>query len=75
MKDLGHAKRNLGIHIIINKAARTLFVSKERYIAQVIESFGMLDSNSVKNSQFKSSTIQAPMIQQDKLLIDEVPYS
>ena len=39
MKDLGYAKRILGINIIRDRATGTLFVSQERYILKVLDRF------------------------------------
>ena len=47
MKDLGYVKRILGMDIMRNNAAGTLFVSKERYILKVLDRFDMLDTKFV----------------------------
>ncbi|KAH9801638.1 hypothetical protein KPL71_001098 [Citrus sinensis] len=78
MKDLGCAKRILGMDIIRNRAAGTIFVSQERYILKVLDRFDMLDAKSVQTplgSQFKLSKMQAPVTDQDKSLMSEVPYA
>lgn len=64
MKDLRCAKRILGIDIIRDRAAGTLFVSQKRYILKVLDRFDMLNAKSVQTplgSQFKLSNIQAPV--------------
>ncbi|KAH9781781.1 hypothetical protein KPL71_008610 [Citrus sinensis] len=77
MMDLGCAKRILGMDIIRNRAAGTLFVSQERYILKVLDRFDMLDAKSVQTplgSQFKLSKVQAPVTNQDKSMMSKVPY-
>ncbi|KAH9752456.1 hypothetical protein KPL71_014688 [Citrus sinensis] len=78
MKDLGCAKRILGMDIIRDRVAGTLFVSQERYILKVLDRFDMLDAKSVQTplgSQFKLSKVQAPVTNQDKSMMSEVPYA
>ncbi|KAH9743388.1 hypothetical protein KPL70_003281 [Citrus sinensis] len=78
MKDLGCAKRILGMDIIRNRTAGTLFVSQERYILKVLDRFDMLDAKSVQTPlgfQFKLSKVQALVTNQDKSIMSEVPYA
>ncbi|KAH9686485.1 Integrase catalytic domain-containing protein [Citrus sinensis] len=78
MNDLGCAKRILGMDVIRDRAAGTLFVSQERYILKVLDRFDMLDAKSVQTplgSQFKLSKVQAPVRNQDKSMMSEVPYA
>ena len=78
MKNLGCAKRILGMDIIRNRATGTLFVSQERYILKVLDRFDMLDAKSIQTplgSQFKLSKVQAPVTNQDKFMMSEVPYA
>ncbi|KAH9722770.1 Integrase catalytic domain-containing protein [Citrus sinensis] len=43
MKDLGPAKKILGVKMIRNRTARTLFLSQEKYVNKVLEKFGILN--------------------------------
>lgn len=43
MNDLGCAKRILGMDIVRDRSAETLFESQERYILKVLDRFDMLD--------------------------------
>ncbi|KAH9670481.1 hypothetical protein KPL70_017006 [Citrus sinensis] len=70
MKDLGCAKSILGMDIMRNKAAGTLFVSQERYILKVLDKFDMLDAKFVQTPK-----VQAPVTNQDKFMMSEVPYA
>ena len=50
--------------IMRNRAARTLFVSQERYILKVLDRFDMMDAKFVQTplgSRFKLSKAQAPV--------------
>ena len=44
MKDLGAAKQILGISIVRDRVARTLKVSKHKYIRKILEEFNMTDA-------------------------------
>lgn len=47
MKDMGDAKKILGIDIIRRRQIGELFLSQKRYLLKVLERFGMKDSKSV----------------------------
>lgn len=44
MKDSGAARKILRIEIIINKKEGTIFLSQEKYLKRVLETFDILDS-------------------------------
>ena len=48
MKDLGAAKKILGMKIHRNRLEGKLFLSQKKYIEKVLERFGMLDAKPVK---------------------------
>lgn len=48
MEDLGCAKSILGMDIIRDRSAGTLFVSQERYILKVLDRFDMLNAKFVQ---------------------------
>ena len=47
MKDLGGAKRILGIEIKRDRDKKLLFLSQEMYLKKVLNRFGMLDAKPV----------------------------
>ena len=49
MRDLREAKKILGIEIHKNRREGTLFQSQKKHIEKVSESFGMLETKSVKS--------------------------
>ncbi|KAH9763595.1 hypothetical protein KPL70_001222 [Citrus sinensis] len=76
MKDLGSAKRILGMEIFINRAAGTLFLSQEKYIKKVLERFDMHNSKPVLTplgSQFK--LLVAQLTEAEKAQMDGIPYA
>ena len=48
MTDLGKMKYFLGVEVIQNEEG--IFISQKKYAHEVLERFGMLNSNSMKNS-------------------------
>ena len=78
MKDLGSAKRILGIDIFRDRAVGTLFLSQLRYISKVLERFGMMDSKPVMTplgAQFRLSDDMSPTSDAEKLQMVEISYS
>ena len=47
MKDLGAAKKILGMEILRDREARKLWLSQKNYIRKVLENFSMLDAKPV----------------------------
>lgn len=47
MKDLGNAKRILGMDIHRDRVTGALFLSQERYINMVLDRFGLLNSKPI----------------------------
>ncbi|KAH9779745.1 hypothetical protein KPL71_007826 [Citrus sinensis] len=43
MKDLGPAKKILGVEMVRNRTTSTLFLSQEKYVNKVLEKFGMMN--------------------------------
>ncbi len=75
MKNLGNAKRILGMEIFRNKAAGTFFLSQEKYIRKVLERFDMLNCKPVLTplgAHFKLSAAQSSNI---KAQVYEFPYA
>ncbi|KAH9679844.1 hypothetical protein KPL71_026299 [Citrus sinensis] len=76
MKDLGSAKRILGMEIFRNRVAGTLFLSQEKYIKKVLERFDMHNSKPVLTplgSQFKLSAAQ--LTEAERAQMDGIPYA
>ena len=63
MKDLGTAKKILGMEIRRDRDSRKLWISQKNYIKKVLEKFNMQDSNPVSTplaNHFKLSGSQCP---------------
>ncbi|KAH9762289.1 hypothetical protein KPL70_000762 [Citrus sinensis] len=78
MKDLGSAKRILGIDIVRDRTVGTLFLSQSRYISKVLERFQMLDSKPVLTplgAQFKLSEDMSPTLNVGVVKMVDIPYS
>ncbi|KAH9800568.1 hypothetical protein KPL71_000711 [Citrus sinensis] len=78
MKDLGSAKRILGIDIVRDRTTGTLFLSQSRYISKVLERFQMMDSKLVLTplgAQFKISKDMSPTSDVEEVKMADIPYS
>ena len=77
MKDLGAARKILGIDIIRDRNARKLMLTQEGYLKKVIQKFKMSDSKEVNvplAGHFNFSTDQSPKTDQEVTEMKEVPY-
>ena len=77
MKDLGTAKI-LGVEIKRNRTKREIFLSHERYLTKVLETYKMLDSKPVLTplaAHFKPSNQLCPKTNEEKLDMKNVPYA
>nr|KYP72062.1 Retrovirus-related Pol polyprotein from transposon TNT 1-94 [Cajanus cajan] len=77
MKDLGAAKRILGMDIIRNRNKGELFLSQENYLKKVVERFRMHQSklvNTPLGSLSKLSISQVPKIKEERIKMESVPY-
>ncbi|WZZ68589.1 hypothetical protein YC2023_079959 [Brassica napus] len=75
MKDLGSAKRILGMDIFRNREAGTLQLSQSEYLQKVLKKFNMVDcksSNTPVGAHFKLSAIEDAS---EMLNPEEIPYS
>ena len=68
MKDLGVAKKILGMEITRDRKYGLLFLSQHNYINKVLQRFNMHDSKPV-------STLIAPSSEEDVEYMSKVPYS
>ncbi|KAA0047571.1 Retrovirus-related Pol polyprotein from transposon TNT 1-94 [Cucumis melo var. makuwa] len=78
MKDLGPAKKVLGIQIVRDKASKKLYMSQEQYIEKVLERFNMSKKKSVSSplpSHFKLSCKQSPSTDKEREDMSKVPYA
>src|SRR5680860_512667 len=78
MKDLGPAKKILGMEISRDRKSRLLFLSQENYIKKVLHRFNMHDAKSVSTPiapHFKLSALQCPSYDKDIEYMSRVPYS
>ncbi|KAH9699128.1 hypothetical protein KPL71_024224 [Citrus sinensis] len=78
MKDLGSAKRILGIDIVRDRPVGTLFLSQSRYIIKVLERFQIMDSKPVLTplgAQFKLSEDMSPTSDVEEVKMADIPYS
>ncbi|CAM8895916.1 unnamed protein product [Rhodiola kirilowii] len=78
MKDLGAAKRILGMQIQRDMKQGTLLLCQSDYLGKVLERFQMQNAKPVSilvASHFKVSKDQEPQDEQERDLIKNVPYS
>ena len=78
MKDLGAAKKILGMEIKRDRNSRLLFLSQQNYIKKVLHYFNMHDAKSVSTPiapHFKLSASQCPVSDEDIEYMSRVPYS
>ncbi|XP_075485322.1 uncharacterized protein LOC142525037 [Primulina tabacum] len=76
MKDLGPAKRILGMDIIRNRPLRTLSLSQEGYISKLLEIFCMKDARSVNTpigAHFKLKSIKEEATELEYAHMKSVP--
>jgi hypothetical protein len=77
MKDLGEAHYILGIQIQRNRTARTLSISQEEYLKNVVQRFGMLESRSVNTPMdhtIKLSKADCPSTPEQIRDMSNIPY-
>ncbi|KAJ9542762.1 hypothetical protein OSB04_029268 [Centaurea solstitialis] len=78
MKDLGAAKKILGMEIVRDRKARKLYLSQEGYVQKVLRRFGMSEAKPVNTPfapHFKLSSALSPSTQADVAYMARVPYS
>ncbi|KAJ9547366.1 hypothetical protein OSB04_019909 [Centaurea solstitialis] len=78
MKDLGTAKKIIGLEIVRDRKAKKLSPSQEGYVQKVLRRFGMFEAKSVKTPfapHFKLSSGLSPSTQADVSYMARVPYS
>ncbi|GKA64623.1 putative RNA-directed DNA polymerase [Tanacetum coccineum] len=78
MKDLGPAKRILGMSIIIDRTKGTLRLSQEKYTCKVLEKFNIKDAEArcqPLGGHFELSKKQAPKTEASRRRMAKVPYA
>ncbi|KAH9658397.1 hypothetical protein KPL70_023479 [Citrus sinensis] len=78
MKELGEAKRILGMDIIRNRSKKRLFLTQQNYIQMVLVKFGMDEAKQVQTplaSHFKLSAAQCPQTEAEQQRMACIPYS
>ncbi|CAD6271890.1 unnamed protein product [Miscanthus lutarioriparius] len=78
MKDLGAAKKILGMEITRDRNSSLLFLSQQSYIKKVLHRFNMHDAKSVSTPiapHFKLSTLQCASTDEDFEYMSRVSYS
>ncbi|KAA0040136.1 retrovirus-related Pol polyprotein from transposon TNT 1-94 [Cucumis melo var. makuwa] len=78
MKDLGSAKRILGMEITRQRSRRELFLSQKQYTKKVLAKFNMANANEVSTSmgqQFKLSAKESSKESTERQAMSNVPYS
>ncbi len=78
MKDLGAAKKILGMEIIRDRKAGKLYLSQQGYIEKVLRRFNMHDAKPVSTplaAHFKLSSALCPESEYDIEYMSRVPYS
>ena len=78
MKDLGPAKKILGIEIVRDRKKKVLKLSQEVYVRKLLKKFGMDQAKSVAtpmSSQFKLSKEQSPSSKDDITAMSSIPYA
>ncbi|CAL9112903.1 unnamed protein product, partial [Musa textilis] len=78
MKDLGAAKKILGMEIKRDRGVGKLFLTQKNYIKKVLERFGMKNAKPVSTplaSHFRLSAAQSPQSFEEEEYMVKVPYS
>uniref|UniRef100_A0A2N9GKI3 Integrase catalytic domain-containing protein n=1 Tax=Fagus sylvatica TaxID=28930 RepID=A0A2N9GKI3_FAGSY len=78
MKDLGAAKKILGMEIHRDRGVRKLWLSQKNYIRKVLEKFSMLDAKPVSTplaNHFRLSGSQCPKNEEEIENMSKVPYA
>lgn len=77
MKELGHARRILGMEICRGRAKGVLTLSQKSYIEKVLPRFNMTKAKVVTTpigQHFKLSSSQSPQNEKERSEMDCIPY-
>ena len=78
MKDLGGAKKILGMEIHRDRASKRLWLSQHSYVEKVLKWFSMRDAKLVSTplaQHFKLSTTQCPKTDDEVQAMSGIPYA
>ncbi|KAJ4720895.1 Retrovirus-related Pol polyprotein from transposon TNT 1-94 [Melia azedarach] len=78
MKDLGKAKKILGMEIIRDRSVKTLLLTQEKYVKRVVHRFGMVESKSVQTplaTHFRLSSAHSPKSEDKEQMMAKIPYA
>ncbi|KAH9648891.1 hypothetical protein KPL70_025781 [Citrus sinensis] len=78
MKDLGSAKRIFGVDIRRNRSEGLVFLSQEKYLKKILETFDMEDSKPVQDplaAHFKLCNLYCPKSEEERLEMANIPYA
>ena len=78
MKDLGAARRILGMDIFREKDKGLLVLSQERYLRKVLKAFNMEESREVQTpigSQFKLKALSKKEAEEQAVEMEDIPYA
>ncbi|KAH9687674.1 hypothetical protein KPL70_014852 [Citrus sinensis] len=78
MKDLGYARKILGMEIRRNRSKGIMFLSQEKYLRKVLETFDMSKAKPVQlplASHFRLSNLQCLQTEAEKQDMASVPYA
>ena len=78
MKDLGPAKKILGMEIYRYQPRRKIFLSQKSYIEKILSKFGMSNAKPLStpsDANFRLSTTLGPQSEAEKEYMSRVPYA
>ena len=78
MKDLGSTKRILEVDIRTNRSEGLVFLSQEKYLKKILETFDMEDSKPVQGplaAHFKLCNLYCPKSEEERLEMTSIPYA
>ena len=78
MKDMGLAKQILGMHIVRDRTKKLLWLSQEKYVTKVLQTFSMERAKPVESrlpTNCKLSKDQCPKSKTEKAEMTKVPYA
>ncbi|CAM8931496.1 unnamed protein product [Rhodiola kirilowii] len=77
MKDLGHAKKILGVNIFRDKRNKKLYLSQSDYLNKVVDKFVMRSAkpaNILFRGHLELTDVDCPVTDQEKLKMSNIPY-
>lgn len=78
MRDLGFVKKILGVEIKRNITKGEIFLTQEKHLTRVLETYKMLDSGPVQTpltAHFRLRNLLSPKTDEERLDMENVPYA